>query len=297
MKTLPPGLAASLASGATTLAWCWIVTRADGLRLGFTDHDGDLVVEGVTCAAETGAAASALEQSGGLSVDGLEVMGALSDGRLAEAELARGLFDDAAVAVWRVDWSRPEDRVLVLSGRLGEVTRGRTGFSAELRSLAAALNRPTGRLFQRSCDAELGDARCGVALASAALMARAAVTGTLSAGAFRTDGLAAYETGWFTAGRLVWLTGANAGLACEVRGHSRPGPLAPPTLDLWQPLPEPMAAGDAFAVTAGCDKTFPTCGKKFANAANFRGFPHMPGNDYATGYAQAGAGNDGGRLA
>jgi uncharacterized phage protein (TIGR02218 family) len=119
----------------------------------------------------------------------------------------------------------------------------------------------------------------------------------LSAGAFRTGGLSGYAAGWFTGGRLTWLSGANAGLFCEVRGHARPGPLAPATLDLWQPLPEPIAPGDAFAVAAGCDKTVTTCGAKFDNAVNFRGFPHMPGNDYVTGYAQGGAGNDGGRLA
>ncbi|MBZ6416669.1 MAG: DUF2163 domain-containing protein, partial [Methylobacterium sp.] len=36
MKILSPSLAASLASGVTTLCQCWIVTRTDGLRLGFT---------------------------------------------------------------------------------------------------------------------------------------------------------------------------------------------------------------------------------------------------------------------
>lgn len=40
-----------------------------------------------------------------------------------------------------------------------------------------------------------------------------------------------------------------------------------------------LALGAAFAIYAGCDKRFQTCRAKFANAANFRGFPHMPGND------------------
>jgi hypothetical protein len=45
-------------------------------------------------------------------------------------------------------------------------------------------------------------------------------------------------------------------------------------------------AGDAFTVTAGCDKHFATCQAKFANAVNFRGFPHMPGNDFVTAVAR-----------
>ena len=44
-------------------------------------------------------------------------------------------------------------------------------------------------------------------------------------------------------------------------------------------MSEDVAIADAFSITAGCDKQFPTCKAKFANTANFRGFPYMPGND------------------
>ncbi|RVU21777.1 DUF2163 domain-containing protein [Methylobacterium oryzihabitans] len=284
MKTLPPDLAASLASGITTLAWCWIVTRRDGVRFGFTDHDEDLTVEGVACSARTGLTASALEQSGGLAIDTLEVMGALSDDRLSEADLARGLFDGAAVAAWRVDWGDPSQRVLVTSGHLGEVARGRTGFVAEVRSLAAALNQPRGRLFQRGCDAVLGDARCRVDLTVPAYRAEARVGAVLSGRSFRSTGLAAPGDGWFAGGRLVWTSGSNAGASAEVRRDARIGPAAGTTIDLWEPMPEPIAAGDGFTVTAGCDHTFATCRTRFGNGPNFRGCPHIPGNDAATAY-------------
>jgi uncharacterized phage protein (TIGR02218 family) len=56
--------------------------------------------------------------------------------------------------------------------------------------------------------------------------------------------------------------------------------------------------GDGFTVTAGCDKRFDTCSIRFANAANFRGFPHIPGNDVVIRYAVDGEpGNDGSALA
>ncbi|SFE47808.1 phage conserved hypothetical protein BR0599 [Methylobacterium sp. 13MFTsu3.1M2] len=35
----------------------------------------------------------------------------------------------------------------------------------------------------------------------------------------------------------------------------------------------------AHSLTAGCDKRLATCRDRFANAVNFQGFPHMPGND------------------
>ncbi|ACL57564.1 DUF2163 domain-containing protein [Methylobacterium nodulans] len=294
MKTLPPGLAASLASGVTTLCRCWILTRSDGQRLGFTDHDEDVLCDGVLCSAESGATGSALEQSAGLAVDSLEIMGALSSGRLAEAELARGLYDGAAVAVWWLDWTAPAHAVLILSGTIGEVSRGRSGFTAEVRGLADRLAQPRGRLYQRSCDALFGDPRCGIDATAAAYRGSGHVTAVRSARALVAAGLEAYRPDWFTAGRLVWASGANAGAVVEVRAHLRSGSSA--LLELWEPMPAPMAAGDTFTLTAGCDKSFTSCRAKFGNGVHFRGFPDLPGNDYAVSASPAGAQNDGGRL-
>jgi uncharacterized phage protein (TIGR02218 family) len=61
-------------------------------------------------------------------------------------------------------------------------------------------------------------------------------------------------------------------------------------------VPEPIASGDTFTVTAGCDKIFATCRDRFANTVNFRGFPHIPGNDFVVATPSVGAGNDGGSL-
>ncbi len=43
-----------------------------------------------------------------------------------------------------------------------------------------------------------------------------------------------------------------------------------------------------------CDQRFETCRDVFANTENFRGFPHMPGNDFLLA-GPADAGNDGGK--
>jgi uncharacterized phage protein (TIGR02218 family) len=59
-------------------------------------------------------------------------------------------------------------------------------------------------------------------------------------------------------------------------------------LSLWQAMPEPVASGDTFIVTAGCDKTLATCRDRFANSENFRGFPHIPGNDFIMSYPTPG---------
>ncbi len=285
MKTLPPGLQAHLDGGATTLAWCWRLARRDGRVLGFTDHDRDITFDGTTFEAAAGFTASEIKDAVGLAVDNLEVTSALQSDRLSEVDLAAGLYDDARVEIFRVNWQATDQRVLMRSGSLGEVKRGAGAFSAEVRGLAHYLQQPKGRLFQYTCDADLGDARCGVDLTLAPYRAAGTILAAHSSRRFLVAGLDGYADEVFTRGLFTMTSGAAAGLQVEIKEHQRsPGSV---TLELWQAAGAPPLAGDSFVVTAGCDKSFATCKAKFANQASFRGFPHMPGNDFVTGYVKS----------
>ena len=157
------------------------------------------------------------------------------------------------------------------------------------------LDEERGRLYRATCSADLGDAKCRVDLSAAAFSATATVTRTDGALGLTTADLGAYADGWFTAGKLTWASGAHAGLAVEIKAHRAMGATA--ELDLWQRAPKPIAVGDAFAMTAGCDKAFATCRDRFANVLNFRGFPHMPGNDFVVRTPRQGEpGMDGGSM-
>jgi uncharacterized phage protein (TIGR02218 family) len=294
MRTLPSALQEKLDSGVTTLARCWIVTRRDGVVQGFTDHDGDLVIEGVTCRAGTGFGASEATSRFDLSIDGAEISGALAADSLTEADLAAGRFDAAQVDTWLVDWSNVTLRVLLSRATLGEVKREGEAFSAELRGLADKLSQESGRLYTARCTADLGDARCKIALAAAGLNGAGTVSRLLGVSAIAVEGLGDFAEGLFTAGRLVWTSGANRGLAVEIKEHRISG--GEVQLALWQAMSESIAAGDAFTVTAGCDKRFETCRDRFVNGVNFRGFPHIPGNDFVIAGVNAAGTNDGGSL-
>jgi uncharacterized phage protein (TIGR02218 family) len=286
MKHLPPALQAHLDTGATTLAWCWRLTRGDGTRLGFTDHDRALAFDATTFEAATGFTATEIKDAVGLSVDNLEVSSALSSESLNEDDLAAGLFDDAAIEIWRVNWADTDSRVLMRAGSLGEVRRAGQAFTAEVRGLAHYLQQPKGRLFQYGCDADLGDARCTVDLTDPALRGTGTVLAAPSRRLFTASGLDAFDADWFTRGLVTLTSGANAGRGQEVKRHTLLGSTA--TLELWQPMALEIAPGDTFTVTAGCDKRFDTCQAKFDNAVNFRGFPHMPGNDFILSVARPG---------
>jgi uncharacterized phage protein (TIGR02218 family) len=290
VKTLPSGLQDHLDSGTTTLCWCWKITRRDRLVQGFTDHDMPVVFDGVAYSAASGFTASEVQSTLGLAIDNLTATGALSSDTLNEDDLAAGLYDNAAIEIWRVNWSSPDQRVMMRAGGLGEVKRGKTAFSAEIRGLAYILNQTVGRAFGYSCDADLGDARCTVALAP--LTVTGSVVSVLDARRFTVSGLSAYADGWFSGGKLAFTSGANNGFAMEVKRHGVSGALV--TVELWQAMSEAVAAGDTFTVSAGCDKQFSTCKAKFANGDNFRGFPYMPGNDAVLSYPASDTPLDGG---
>jgi uncharacterized phage protein (TIGR02218 family) len=294
MKSLSPGLAAHFAGGVTTLCRCWRVERKDDVVMGFTDHDRDLAFDSLTYRAATGFAATAIEDQLGLAVSNLDVEGALSSAAITEADLHAGRYDDAAVTTFLVNWAEASERVILRSGFLGQVSRGTLAFTAELRGLAAKLDQAAGRIFQRSCAWELGDARCTIDLTAAGRHGSGAVVTVLGAFDFAASGLGSLATGVLTRGKLTWTSGANAGLAVEVKAHTQG--TGSSRLSLFLPTPEPIAIGDTFTVTAGCDKTLATCRDRFANVVNFGGFPHMPGNDFALSYPNTGDDNDGSKL-
>lgn len=293
MKALPAGLSASLATGATTLCWCWRVERRDGAVFGFTDHDRPLAFDGVDYEPGTGWAGSDLAASSGLAVDTQEAEGVLSSDAIAESDIAATRWDGAAVTLFRVDWTDTALRAAVFAGSFGEISRGPVGYRVELRSLAHALNQPVGRVFSSTCDARLGDARCGVDLDDPAYSSAATVAAAASRRSFTSTGLAAFADGWFGFGRVVWTSGPNAGLEFDVKRHALAGSTA--TVELIEEAPFDIAAGHGFTIEAGCDRRIETCGAKFGNTVNFRGFPHMPGNDWVGSYPSRGQGNDGGR--
>ncbi len=276
MRTIPPALQARLDTGCTTLATCWIVRRGDGLALGFTDHDADIVLGEVTCRAASGFDAAAAAEKLGFAVGAGEVAGALIDDGLTEADIRAGRYDGARVEIHIADWSEPSLSVLLRVMRLGEITRGGPAFRAELRALTDALDEERGRLYTPRCAADLGDGRCGLDLAAAGLVATGTVVAVATDG-LTCSGLGALAPDGLVGGRLTLTSGAAEGFAVEiaaqavVTGGTR--------LTLWQPPPEPVVPGDTVSVSAGCDKAFATCRDRFANAANFRGFPHMPGID------------------
>ncbi|WEF23483.1 DUF2163 domain-containing protein [Paracoccus sp. S3-43] len=263
----------------TTTARAWMVRRADGMVLGFTDHDAALTFGGIRFRPDHGMSARALVQATGLSVDNSEAEGALSDDAITERDVLAGRWDGAEVKMWEVDWTDVSARRLVFAGSLGEIARAQGAFRAELRGLAEPLNAARGRVFHPRCSARLGDGRCKLALTGEVFAIQTEIAVIEDGRILRFADFPAYDAGWFERGSLLVLTGGAEGLSATVKNDTAL-PNGQREIELWHGLGIAPVAGDRIRLLAGCDKRAATCLKKFNNFVNFRGFPHLPSEDW-----------------
>lgn len=294
MRTVSPELAAHLGSASTTLCRCWKLVRRDGQTFGFTDHDRALAFDGVEFEAASGVSAGEMQQGLGLNAESQEIVGALTSDRISPADIRADRYDGARVEVFLVNWAIPSQRLLEHVFTVGEITRRDGAFHVELRSLTTDLSQTRGRNISRLCDADLGDGLCGIDLAVPLWSAEGSVLAVRSALCLEIGGLSAFAANHFRGGRLSLVSGPNSGVAVEISGHEMQDGIA--IISLWKPFAFDLAVTDAVRLTAGCDKHFATCRDRFANSVNFRGFPHIPGNDFALGYASSFEVMDGGVL-
>lgn len=282
MRVLDIGLAAHIAQDATTLANCWKLLRKDGAVLGFTDHDRVLSFGGTDFVPAHGLDGSEVPGKLGMGVETSEVLGVLSHEGIIEDDILLGLYDGATVESWRVNWADVAQRVKLRSDTIGEIVREDGVFRAELRSAQQGLNVTHGRIYQGLCDASLGDARCGVDLTPPAYRGFATVTAVNDQHRVTVSGLTGFPEGWFGFGSALWSDGRRNGLRDGVLTHQRIG--SEDVLSFGVAIGDWVVQGDTLAVTTGCDRRFATCQARFANATNFRGFPHIPGSDYVLRY-------------
>lgn len=258
-------------SVVTTLCWCWRIERRDGVTIGLTAHDRDVVVDGLTYRAAPGMTPSAIVRDDTLDAPALEIGGALSHAAIGAGDLLAGRFDGARIMVFAVDWADPAAAVVPLAeGRIGTIETARGGFTAELLGGEARLDAPVVEAASPGCRATLGDRRCRVAMAGRRRMARVVAQDDARL-VLDIDG-----TG-YAQGRLRWIGGANSGLGEAIVGGDAAG------VTLMQP-PRFDGTGAMVEVTQGCDRTLATCRDRFDNVPNFRGEPYLPGIDLLTRY-------------
>lgn len=260
----------------TSLALCWQLERTDGAGIALTSHDAPLISGAVAYQPAPGMVPAAVTRSLGLDPNSGEVAGALSSDALRDLDLASGRWDSALVRLAAIDWSNPTTTGIdLLAGEIGSVSIDGDEFRADLQGGATRLEEPVCPATSAECRARFGDKHCRVDLAGRVSRARivASDNGQLS--------LDTALDARFVLGRLRYLSGANCGLATVILA------VAEAEITVRDAARAPIEPGCLVEVREGCDKRFETCVSRFANAANFRGEPHLPGNDLLTRYPGA----------
>lgn len=267
----------SIADGElTSLAMCWRLERRDGAGIGLTTHDAELLSEEAAYQPAPGMVPAAVTRTLGLDPHSGEASGAVSAEALDEDDLALGRWDGAAIRLMALDWLEPDaDAIALLGGEIGSVSIDGDSFAADLRGAAARLQEPVCPATSAECRAQFGDKQCRVDLAGRTV--RATVI-SANENMLTLDQIFDER---FVLGRMRFMSGDNCGLSNVVLAVDG----ASVTL---RDLPRgPIDAGCKVQLREGCDKRFETCATRFANAANFRGEPHLPGTDLLTRYPGA----------
>lgn len=260
----------------TSMALCWRLERADGAGIALTSHDQTLTRDGATYQPQPGMVPAAVTRTLGTRSQPAEVAGVLSGDALEEQDLSLGRWDGASVKLTAVDWRDGNaESIALLSGDIGSVSIDGDTFSADLQGAASRLTRTVCPTTSAECRAELGDKGCRVDLAGRSIIAH--VVGN-DEGELSLDREIDER---FLLGRLRYMSGANCGVATVILSTEG-------TMITVRDLPRAgVESGCRVELREGCDKRFATCVERFGNAINFRGEPHLPGNDLLTRYPGA----------
>lgn len=275
---IPEQVVSLLTNGVHRTATCYTITRLDGTIIRLTDHDNTLVVEGQTYVPTETLIASARQKLDSLRVHNIEATG-LNSSLITDEDLRARKFDHATVDEFTVDWRYPFYPYDRRTYTIGEITVTSETWVAQLLGLVSRLRQRRGYLYTRTCRWALGDAFCGVSLASLTVSAatvssvsaaRRTIVTSLSGGGFADN--------YFAGGLVTWhaSNSNNPGVQSEVKSSTAAG-----QLELQLRTPFDILVGDEFSIYPGCNKTPEQCKTKFNNWINYGGFPAIPGNDRA----------------
>lgn len=280
MRNLTPQLKSHMKGGVITLAGCVLITRRDGVQVGFTDHDQPLTIDGITYDPIAGFEQSTVQSGSDMAVDNLDINSSLIESKITQVDLLAGKYDFARSLVFSVNYEDPSGgKFIQQRGIFGEVSIGGDQFFTEIRGLTQGLSQNVCDVYSASCRANLGDGKCRVDISRFTI--RSVVSSipgeSISARQSFTANSLNQQPGWFNGGYVRWLSGKNISSRMEVKEYARGN------VELALPMPFAIKVGDRFEIVAGCDKSIGTCRIKFNNVINFRGEPDLTSVDRLRG--------------
>lgn len=271
---------------------CLRIVPVTGTPIRLTDFPRDLTMGGGQVYSSTsGYEFTGYSATAGFAPDSLDLSGIAAAAGVSRSAVASGLFDGARCLMFATSWRAPvEDEEPVGAGILGKTTLLDDRFRIGGVSLVDALGQSVGKTCGAACPKEfLGQEYAGCMVPIAANTVTGTLTAVTSASVFR-DAARGETADTFGAGKILFTTGANAGLkAIEIKSHTSGG-----WLETQEPFYYLPAAGDGYSMTRGCRKRLADCQARwngsatFNNVENFGGFPTIPTTSQYAKFGQGG---------
>lgn len=281
MRTVPAALQAHLDGPVTTTCRLLRFALRDGRVFGVTSLDADVVYDDgrgeVTYSANQGVDVSAISASADMTVANAEAQSLLvtTAPGITEAMIEAGELRDAEWTLMLVNYrDLGMGHAILGAGDVGEVTK-RWGllWVPELLSYSGRLSQPVGTHWSRTCraiDGSPADSQtgCGRTITQ--------IPGAVTAVGAETDrqftGNHAAGTFPLAPGRVLWVTGQNAGRVGFVEVHTAGA------VTFGNAMPYPIAVGDTYTIADTCPRTWAACVAR-GNQLNFKGEPLIPTGD------------------
>ncbi len=247
------------------------IERLDGTVLGLTNHDRDLRVEDVIYHGKSKLDPSETQKQIGLQSDDMDVLAVIDHDIIRSEDIRMGLFDDAAVEYFLFDWENNKTLHHIFSGVISKIDYSERMFRAEMDWRFSKLNHVFGQSYTEYCSAQFCDQKCGLDEAKFTYQTRIHHSDSNQIWIENMD-----FRGTLKGGRVEFVSRPEKISRYAIQEQSSEGRLI--KLKLWNPVKFKIKEGEKIRLTLGCDKQFSTC-KNFKNTQNFRGFPHMPGEE------------------
>jgi uncharacterized phage protein (TIGR02218 family)/uncharacterized protein (TIGR02217 family) len=264
---------------------------------GFSTHDRDTTIEGITYLANTAFEPTALQRNINIQVDNQEIKTIISSTAITESMLASGMFDNATITVAAIDYSNPPsvlaNALIEQIGVVGQITSSDTQFTMENLTVASSLLRQScNQHTSYQCRWDFCDvnhkfnpgSHCTLNIANYRWNT-SVIDNQTSNGLALTQiviGSTAMLSHGLAYGNLYFTSGPNKGISYPIWDNY---PYAGGTLIIFSiNLMYQTSVGDTLVVQGGCDKTQSTCQTLYNNYINFGGEPQggnfMPSNDF-----------------
>lgn len=273
MKNISEALKSHISEEVTTLTACLKITRKDGLELGFTSLDKDLLYDGITYKPDCGLDIGFINSNTDIDASNAETGLVINNDDISENDILRGKFDDAKIELFSINYSDTSaGKVILFSGFISKITLSNGKADVEVKGLLDKLNQQVCEQYSSSCRCKFCDSKCSLIKSNYTFNGQ--VDSINTSGNIQCDSLSNMEDNHFNYGVLTFTSGVNKDYSVEVKNFYKG------EISLMLNPPYSISSSDTFNIVTGCDKKFSTCVEKFNNAVNFRGEPHIPGNDY-----------------